>query len=107
VLKQVYGRTLIMPITLWHRPYFHEVLAGLRQIDQHLYHFCLTAQQETLQQRLAQRQHEHTEQALAWIQERFERCVAAFCSPTFAVHISTDQKQLDGIVEEILAIINA
>src|SRR5579863_6999232 len=29
-LRQTYGRTLIMPMTIWHRPYFEEVMAGLR-----------------------------------------------------------------------------
>ena len=53
VLKQVYGRTLVVPMTLWHRPYFEEISVGLRQIDPHLYHFCLTARKETLLKRLA------------------------------------------------------
>src|SRR5689334_6990882 len=54
VLKCVYGRTLVVPMTLWHRPYFEEIVDGLRQVDPHLYHFCLTACQETLVRRLAQ-----------------------------------------------------
>jgi hypothetical protein len=52
--------------------------------------------------RLALRQQEHTEQALAWIQERFDRCLAAFASPGFAVQIPTDEKRPEEIVEEIL-----
>jgi hypothetical protein len=102
VLKQVYGRTLVVPMTLWHRPYFDEIVAGLRQIDPHLYHFCLTAREETLVKRLASRQHEHTEQALQWIQSHFQRCITAFASPLFAVQILTDEKRPDEIVEEIL-----
>ena len=102
VLKQVYGRTLIIPMTLWHRPYFEEITTGLRGIDPHFHHFCLTARKETLSQRLALRQQEHTEQALAWIQERFDRCVAAFASPAFATHIPTDERNPAEIVEDIL-----
>jgi deoxyadenosine/deoxycytidine kinase len=107
VLKRVYGRTLVVPMTLWHRPYFEEIVDGLRQIDPHLYHFCLTARKETLHKRLAQRQHEHTEQALTWIQERFERCITVFESPAFAVQIPTDEKSPEEIVEEILGRIDA
>ena len=107
VLKQVYGRTLVIPMTLWHRPYFEEICDGLRQVDPHLYHFCLTARKETLLKRLAQRQHEHTEQALIWIQERFNRCIAAFESPIFAIQIPTDEKNPKEIVEEILARVKA
>lgn len=104
VLKQVYGRTLVVPMTLWHRPYFEEIYDGLHQVDPHLYHFCLTARKETLLGRLAQR--EHTEQALTWIQERIERCVPAFASPAFQVQIATDEKTPEGVVEEILGRIN-
>lgn len=103
VLKQVYGRTLIIPMTLWHRPYFEEITDGLRQIDPHFYHFCLTACKETLLSRLAQRQQEHTEQALVWIQERFDRCLTAFASPAFAIQIPTDEKCPEEVVEEILS----
>jgi hypothetical protein len=103
VLKQVYGRTLVIPMTLWHRPYFEEITDGLRRIDPHCYHFCLTARKETLHQRLARRQHEHTAENLAWIQDRLDRCVAAFASPAFAVQIPTDEKRPEEIVQEILA----
>jgi deoxyadenosine/deoxycytidine kinase len=106
-LKQVYGRTLIIPMTLWHRPYFEEITDGLRQIDPHFYHFCLTARKETLLSRLAQRQREHTEQALAWIQERFDRCRVAFDSPGFALQIPTDEKRPEEVVEEILTHVNS
>src|SRR5947207_3015274 len=73
LLKQVYGRTLIIPITLWYRPYFEEIYHGLHLIDPCLYHFCLIATKETLMQRLAQR--DHTEQAFTWIEERITRCI--------------------------------
>jgi deoxyadenosine/deoxycytidine kinase len=106
VLKQVYGRTLIIPMTLWHCPYFEEISDGLRQIDPHFFHFCLTAHQETLQQRLAQRQHEHTEQGLTWIKDHFQRCITAFDAPAFAVQIPTDEKSPEEIVTEILSHIN-
>ena len=106
ILKQVYGRTLVIPMTLWHRPYFDEIIDGLRQIDPHIYHFCLVASKETLMTRLAKRQHEHYEEDLAWINGRLDRCVSAFSSPAFAVQISTDDKRPEDIVEEILGRIN-
>lgn len=102
-LKRVYGRTLVVPMTLWHRPYFEEIVDGLREIDPHLYHFCLTARRETLLQRLAQR--EHTDEARAWLHERIERCVPAFESPIFRTHIATDEKTPEEIIEIILAAI--
>ncbi|HLX40611.1 MAG TPA: AAA family ATPase [Ktedonobacteraceae bacterium] len=102
MLKQEYGRTLVVPMTLWHRQYFEEIYAGFQKIDRQLHHFCLTARKETLLKRLAQREHEHIEQALVWIQERFDRCIAAFESPTFAIQISTDERTPEEIVRVIL-----
>lgn len=104
-LKRVYGRTLVVPMTLWHRPYFEEIIAGLREIDPHLYHFCLTASRETLHQRLAQRI--HTDEASVWIRERIERCVPAFESPVFRTQIPTDEQTPEEIAETIIARINA
>ena len=102
VLKQVYGRTLVIPMTLWHRPYFEEITTGLRQIDPVLFHFCLMARKETLIKRLEERKNEHTEEALVWIQEHIEQCVSAFESPAFGVQIATDERSVEGIVKEIL-----
>ncbi len=103
-LKRVYGRTLVVPMTLWHRPYFEEIVTGLRKIDPHLSHFCLTARRETLLQRLAQR--EHTAEASTWIRERIERCVPAFESPIFRTQIPTDEQTPEEIVETILTLIH-
>ena len=103
-LKRVYGRTLIVPMTLWHRPYFEEIVTGLRAIDPYLHHFCLTATRETLLQRLEQRA--HTEEAFAWIRERIERCVPAFESPIFHTQIPTDEQTPEEVVETILKLID-
>ena len=94
-------------MTLEYRPFFEEMTDGFRQIDSYFDYFCLTARKETLLSRLAQRQQEHTEQALAWIRERFDRCLAAFAFPGFAVQIPTDEKRPAEIVDAILTQINS
>ena len=85
-LKQSYGRTLIMPMTIWHQPYFEEVMADLRQIEPHSHHFCLTASAETIAARLRQRNYlpethafcyEHIEPCVPHSNHRF--CPAAGC----------------------------
>jgi predicted kinase len=100
LLKESYGRTLVMPMTIWRRDYFDEVMTGLRQFEAELFHFCLTATKETLQQRLYQR--ESSPQALAWTLQRVERCVTAFASPAFAVHLATDNRTPDELAKTIL-----
>ena len=104
MLIETYGRSLIMPMTIWHLPYFEEVVAGLRQFEPGLYHFCLTASADTIRERLKMRP--SSPQAYTWCIERVERCSAAFKWPEFAVQIATDGRTIKEIIEEILAIIN-
>lgn len=103
-LREAYQRTLIMPMTIWHRPYFDEIINGLRQFEPQVHHFCLTASEKTLFHRLSKR--EHTPQAYAWITERIPHCVNAFQSPAFAVQIATEGKTPGEIVEEILLLVH-
>lgn len=105
LLKQTYGRTLVMPQTIWYRPYFDEIMDGLRQCEPDFYHFCLTASAETIHRRLSNR--EHTPEARIWIEQRIQRCVSAFESPAFAVQIATDDKTPEAIVDEILTRISS
>ncbi len=100
LLKETYGRTLIMPMTIWRRDYFNEVMTGLRQFEPELFHFCLTATEETVRQRLHQR--ESSPQAFVWTLQRVERCVTAFASPVFAIHLATDNQTPEEIATAIL-----
>jgi deoxyadenosine/deoxycytidine kinase len=101
MLRESYDRTLIMPMTIWYEPYFDEIMAGLRQFEPELFHFCLTARKETILERLQHRP--HSPEAYAWCCERIDRCITAFQSPKFAVQIETDDKTPGEIVEEILS----
>ena len=100
-LQERYGRTLIMPMTIWRAAYFEEVIGGLRAFEPALHHFCLTATEQTLVERLRGRG--DRPEVLAWCLEQAQQCLAAFPSPAFAQHISTDGKTPDALVEEILA----
>ncbi len=101
LLKETYRRTLVIPMTLWYKPHFHEIISGLKQNESNLFHFCLTATTKTIYERLEGRRSEHQPEAFAWICQRVERCVAAFQSPTFATQIVTNDKTPDEIASEI------
>lgn len=103
LLKQTYDRNLVIPMTIWYQPYFHEIINGLKQFEPDLLHFCLTANTKTIFERLEGRRLEHKPEAYAWICHRVERCVEAFQSPTFAVQIVTDGRTADEIADEILS----
>ncbi len=100
LLQQTYGRTLIMPMTIWNTAYFDEIMSGLRAFEPQLFHFCLIASKETIYQRLHSRP--NSAQASAWVAERIDRCIAAFQSPRFKVQVATDNSAPDELVEEIL-----
>ncbi len=100
-LLKTYGRTLIVPMTLWNKAYFLEIMDGLRQFEPQLFHFCLTATNATLRKRLQERP--SSPQAYAWACERIERCVTAFQDDMFAVQLATDDRTSEELVEEILS----
>ena len=90
-LRQTYDRTLVMPMSLWHQPYFDEVIGGLRAIETEVFHFCLTAPVEVIQARLTGRG--NTPGDWAWV--RAERCCNAFQSPLFR-HANPNRKYPPG-----------
>ncbi len=101
LLQERYGRALIMPMTIWRAAYFDEVIGGLRAFEPNLHHFCLTATEETLLERLRGRG--DRPEVLAWCLEQARHCLPAFQSPLFAEHIATDDQPPDALVEAILA----
>jgi len=102
-LKQIYSRTLIMPMTIWYQPYFEEVMAGLRRSEPQLYHFCLTASAESIAARLRKRN--YLPETHAFCYEHIEPCVTAFKSPLFARQLDAEEKPPEALAEEILAYI--
>ncbi len=100
-LLKTYGRTLIVPMTLWNKAYFLEIMDGLRTFEPQLFHFCLTATESTLLKRLQNRP--SSPQAFAWACERIERCVTTFQDDMFAVQLATDDRTPEQLVAEILS----
>ena len=101
LLRQQYGRTLIMPMTIWHRSYFDEVLGGLRADDPAVHHFTLTATEATLRARLLARG--DSSESFAWRWTRAKHCLAAVPDPAFAVQIPTGGRTPTALAETILA----
>ena len=100
-MRETYGRDLIMPMTIWHPPYFEEVIGGLRKIEPEFHHVCLTAPLATIQQRLLQR----GDGPGAWNWNRAELCCTAFQASLFETKIPTDSASPDDITKDILDIV--
>lgn len=93
-----YGRPLVMPMTIWRRAYFDEVVGGLRAAGIDVRHFCLVATPGTVYARLRDRGDAPVD-GFAWSQ--VEPSLAAFASPAFERHIDTGAKTVDAIAAEI------
>ncbi len=96
-LQKQYGRDLIVPMTIVRPDYFAAIVNGLRQIDDNVQHFCLTASAETIFERLRQRGDEEG----GWTFRRVERCVAALNDPLFQTHIDTNNRTVEEVATQI------
>lgn len=94
-------RPIIVPMTLVNQQYFDEIVGTLRRSGLELHHFTLVASQDTLRKRIRGRL--LLPQAKRWVRAQIERCVSALESPTFAVHVPTDNRRVREVVSEIRA----
>jgi deoxyadenosine/deoxycytidine kinase len=99
MLKQQYNRTLIMPMTIWRQDYFSEVMSELAKIDPTIYHYCLTAPEAVIRERIFERGEQHEGD---WIFEQVGKCTAAFQLDLFATHIDTATRDPVQLVDHIL-----
>lgn len=100
LLKQQYGRNLIMPMCIWNGQYFDEVISGLKAIDNDFYHFCLVAEEQTILER--QNKRSDSPEVTKWVRDRMEKCLVTHNTPKFDVRIQTDGKSIKEIANEIL-----
>lgn len=98
LLRRCSGRPLIVPMTLAWPTYFREIVTELRRVDPDLHHFCLTASPPTIQQRLLGR----GDVPGSWTWQQIPRCVETLQSSEYALHIDTDQHNVDQVVQLIL-----
>ncbi len=99
LLKENYGRDLVIPMTIWRPEYFNEVIVGLREVDSNLHHFCLTVPLEVVHKRLVDR---GEQKPGSWPYQQAELAVPSLESPLFEKHIRADTKTPEEIVKEIL-----
>ncbi|WLP91163.1 AAA family ATPase [Gordonia sp. NB41Y] len=99
---------VIVPMTLVDADHFDEIMAGLADRGVDVTHVSLSATPATLQRRLRTRSgywigrvagREET-----WAMAQIDRCVEALAAPRFAVHVPTDGRSLDAVVETIAAL---
>jgi cytidylate kinase len=95
-LYRQYGRTLIVPMTLANRQYLDTIRRGLAAVAPPLYHFCLVASLDTIEQRLRNR-----DQDTSWAMSKARRYVPMFDDPAYAVHVNTENRTVPDIVAQL------
>lgn len=98
LIREQYQKTLVVPMTIWRKPYFEEVTYGFKRIDPAFYHFCLIVPNAIIRERLLAR----GEEPGSWAERQAEQCVAAFESPAFDSKVDAFTNTPEGILETIL-----
>lgn len=88
LLKETYGRTLIIPMTIWRHDYFETIIGGLGCVDPDITCFRLTASKDTLMSRILSRP--DAEGPHAWCIAHLEVGIAASHDPFFGIELQTD-----------------
>lgn len=95
-LYRQYRRSLVVPMTLVNMSYLRFIRDGLAAIFTPLYHFCLVAPLQTIEQRLYDRDEDPS-----WAVEKARQYVPLFSDPHYGVHISTEGVSVAGVVMQI------
>lgn len=96
-IQKTYKRHLIVPMTIYQRPYLQYIRNGFKQFDQHIFHFCLVAETDIVYERLRKR----GEIEGNWAFQQVRKCVEAFRDESFKEHIHTDFLHVDDVVKQI------
>lgn len=97
---------VLVPMTIVRDDYFDEIIGALRA-DIDVRHYALIASPETLRTRLGTRLEALGSRLFGgdetWAVRQIERCVTALANERYAVHVPTDHRTLDEVVETIAA----
>ncbi|MGF7048635.1 chloramphenicol 3-O-phosphotransferase [Paenibacillus sp. DS2015] len=97
-VKQKYNKHLIVPMTIYKSINFDYIYNGFQEIDKDLFHFCLVASEETIQQRLTAR----GDTIGGWTFQQIQKCVDALNDRRFDDHIYTDHLDTAEVIKLIL-----
>jgi len=103
LLRETYGRSLVVPMALWHHDYFATITAGLQGVDQDLVCVRLTATEDTLRGRILARP--DSEGPHAWCLAHLDVGLVAARDPAFGVEVHTDGRTPVEVANAVLALL--
>jgi chloramphenicol 3-O-phosphotransferase len=97
LLIKTYDKNLIVPMTIYNKGYFEYIFNGFKVIDEKTFHFCLTAKEETIYERLRKR----GEMEGNWCFQQTRKCMDGYQDSCFEQFIDTDGVNINEIVKII------
>ncbi len=97
-MAQQYDGDLIVPMTIYNRQYYDEIIERLRADQIEVRHFILMAEKQTILQRLAQR----GEPADGWAAQHIDVCLHAFHHDIPCEKIDTENRSTEEIASDIV-----
>ena len=101
-IKKQYNSHLIIPMTIRKIEYFKYIFNGMKNIDNNIYHFCLTAPLDKIHSRLNQR----GEIPDSWAFLQTEKCLKAYENYNFGEYIDTQNRSIEEVTQIIIDKIN-
>jgi chloramphenicol 3-O-phosphotransferase len=89
-------------MTFSHRPYFDEVVMGLRRLDPALRVFCLKASLATVKKRLVERGAQIEGPSGGWMARRIIECADAHRDAHFGEPVDTEDRSAREVAEELV-----
>ncbi|GAA0419374.1 AAA family ATPase [Virgibacillus salarius] len=97
LLVATYQKTLVVPMTIREPEYFRYIFNGFKMIDEQTIHFCLTAKEETIFNRLRKR----GEAEGNWCFRQTKKCIESFQENDFSIYIDTEHTAIDKVAQVI------
>lgn len=97
-IKEQYNKHLIVPMTIREIEYFKYIHEGMKEIDNDIYHFCLTAPLNKIHSRLKQR----GEIPDSWAFLQTEKCLKAYENYDFSEYINTENLSIEEVSQIIM-----
>lgn len=93
-----YSGVILVPMTIYVKKYYDEIIGELIKVNVEVRHFILTASRQTIISRLIQR----GDGSDCWDARHIDKCLKAFDSEICEEKICTESKSIDEIASEII-----
>ncbi|WBW96449.1 AAA family ATPase [Oceanirhabdus sp. W0125-5] len=101
-IKKQYNRHLIVPMTIRDVEYFKYIYEGLKEIDDDIHHFCLTAPLDKIHSRLKER----GDKPGSWSYKKTEECLETYKNYDFSEYIDTEKVSIEEVTKIIIDKVN-